>query len=94
MPRRPCVPGAMRSAPQAAACSTTTSDACRPKHSATTVSATTSATTARAALAQLDDDDAFAFAAGAERPARVGRRELERTLLAAMAQELDAVWWP
>lgn len=42
----------------------------------------------------VDDDDAFAFAAGADRPARVGRHELGRTLLAAMAQELDAAWWP
>lgn len=42
----------------------------------------------------VDDDDAFAFAAGADRPARVGRHELGRTLLAALAQELDAAWWP
>ncbi len=41
----------------------------------------------------VDDDDAFAFSApGADSPARVGRRDLDRTLLPALSQELDAAW--
>ena len=41
----------------------------------------------------VDDDDAFAFSApGSDSPARVGRRELERTLAPALSQELDAAW--
>jgi hypothetical protein len=41
----------------------------------------------------VDDENAFAFSApGADSPARVGRADLERTLAAAMAQELDAAW--
>lgn len=38
----------------------------------------------------VDDDDAFALSAPrADSPARVGRRDLERTLLPALSQELD-----
>lgn len=41
----------------------------------------------------VDDDDAFAFSApGVDSPARVGRRDLDRTLLPALSQELDAAW--
>ncbi len=41
----------------------------------------------------VDDPDAFAFSApGSASPARVGRSELERTLLRALSQELDAAW--
>jgi CheY-like chemotaxis protein len=41
----------------------------------------------------VDDDDAFAFSVpDADRPARVGRHEMARTLLRAVSQELDAAW--
>ena len=44
-------------------------------------------------LELVDDPDAFAFSApGSDSPARVGRRDLERTLLSALSQELDAAW--
>ena len=39
----------------------------------------------------IDDDDAFEFAADADHPARVGRHELARTLLAAMAQGVEGM---
>ncbi len=43
----------------------------------------------------VDDDDAFDFSApGVDHPARVSRHALERTLLPAVAQELDAAWAP
>jgi hypothetical protein len=39
----------------------------------------------------VDDDDAFAFSVpGSDRPARVGRHDLARTLARAVAQEVDA----
>ena len=41
----------------------------------------------------VNDDDAFAFSVpDADRPARVGRHEMARTLLRAVSQELDAAW--
>lgn len=40
----------------------------------------------------VDDDSAFALSVSADRPARVGRHDLARTLLPAIAQELDAAW--
>jgi hypothetical protein len=41
----------------------------------------------------VDDDDAFAFSAPeAGHPAQVGRSNLASTLVAAVAQELDAAW--
>lgn len=40
----------------------------------------------------VDDDSAFAFSApGSDNPARVGRHTLQRTLVTAISQELDAV---
>jgi hypothetical protein len=41
----------------------------------------------------VDDNDAFAISVpGSDSPARVGRHDMARTLMAAMAQELDAAW--
>lgn len=41
----------------------------------------------------VDDDSAFAFSVPqSNRPARVGRHDMDRTLVQAMAQELDAAW--
>lgn len=41
----------------------------------------------------VDDDSAFALSVpGSDRPARVGRQDLARTLLPAVSQELDAAW--
>jgi CheY-like chemotaxis protein len=40
----------------------------------------------------VDDDSAFAFSVpGSDNPARVGRHTLQRTLVSAISQELDAV---
>jgi len=41
----------------------------------------------------VDDDNAFAFSVpGSDSPARVGRHDMARTLVRAVAQELDAAW--
>ena len=41
----------------------------------------------------VDDDDAFSFSVpGSDSPARVGRHDMERTLMRAVSQELDAAW--
>ena len=41
----------------------------------------------------VDDDTAFAFSLpGVSNAARVGRHDLPRTLMPAIAQELDAAW--
>ncbi len=41
----------------------------------------------------VDDDDAFSFSVpGSDHPARVGRHDVERTLMLAVSQELDAAW--
>jgi hypothetical protein len=41
----------------------------------------------------VDDDNAFAFSVpGSDAPARVGRHDMERTLVLAVSQELDAAW--
>ena len=41
----------------------------------------------------VDDDDAFSFSVpGSNHPARVGRHDVERTLMRAVSQELDAAW--
>jgi hypothetical protein len=41
----------------------------------------------------VDDANAFAFSVpGSDSPAQVGRRNMARTLVAAVAQELDAAW--
>jgi hypothetical protein len=41
----------------------------------------------------VDDDDAFSFSVPeSDSPARVGRHDMERTLMRAVSQELDAAW--
>ena len=41
----------------------------------------------------VDDDDAFSFSVpGSDHPARVGRHDVDRTLMRAVSQELDAAW--
>jgi len=41
----------------------------------------------------VDDDSAFAFSVpGSDNPAQVGRHDMARTLVAAVAQEMDAAW--